>query len=297
VNNKFKLINSIIFILILSGCVTNDVKINNVFKKPINKQPILARNILDMPEDAYRVVLTISAQILNSDKKSKDVMLQSSCPIILRNSRLFSFQNAMLMSNEKINTDGRKNLEADTFFIDPLGRTLGYSISAVYSEDGKKIIVHNYSVVEKFVQAKNTVCFILPADEYNKLNQHTFPKTFYGLYRYAAINAITPQQASNYREKSKWAVMVFFLDRMSQSAISQLGISDKADPFDKGYTKDTKFIIYDGWRIGVAVGEFQLLQPGSTEPLYAKAFYSPGKEYTGNIFLKKSKMVSLYKIN
>jgi len=293
--NLHKIIILIVAILFFSGCVATDLKLNVFPEKKLTK-PIVASNIFDMPKDASRVVLAISARLLDSNKKIKDVTVQPLNQTNLIDNRLFNFQNSILLSYKDGNFADQKSLKADAFFIDSLGRSLAFTINATYTTQSNQIIVQNYTVLNKYTPAKNTVCFIVPANKYLKFNKQNIPRTFYDLYQYAALNSVTPDQTSNYGKNTQWATMVFFLDRMSKSAVSELGVSDKVSKYDKGITKNTKFINYNGWRVGIVVGKFHLLQPNFTHPLYVKAFYTPGKEYKGNFLSKNAELLGMYRI-
>ena len=140
------------------------------------------------------------------------------------------------------------------------------------------------------MSAENSVCFIFPAKEYKKLTKETLPKSFYALYNYAAARAVTPKQALKHKGEMDWVVMVFVLDRMSKSADMNLELSDKQGKKDKGYKLFSKYIIYNGWRVGTAIGKFHLLEPDSSTPLFAKAFYRSGSVFSSR------EMIGLYKL-
>lgn len=283
-------LNVMIFSAILvlfSGCSTSGLNVGNILKKNNASTPVVAAdNIFAMPKDASRVVLAISAKIINSDKEIKDIMFQSDASVELPQANLFNFSNAVLLSYDR----GRKNLKAELYFSDTLGRTCAYTVEASYLINNNKIVIQKYDAIQKFTTPENAVCFIFPADEYRKLTKNTFPKSFYDLYRYAASRAVTPQQALQYKDKMKWTVMVFVLDRMAKSADMKLELSDKTGASDKGYGAYSKYIIYEGWRVGVVTGNFHLLAPDSTMPLYAKVY-----SRSGNLFVKR-KMFGLYEL-
>ena len=286
-NKKFiNIIIPTIVLLLFAGCATSGRKVN-VFREKAPSSTIVADNILSMPKDASQVILAITAKILNSDKEIRNVTFQSTSPVKLPYAKLFNFKKGVLLTYNK----EAKDLTADLFFSDTLGRTCAYSVNASYSINDNKIIVQKYRVTEKFTPAENSVCFIFPANEYKKLTKDTLPKSFYDLYKYAATRAVTPQQALQYKDKMEWAVMVFVLDRMSKSADMELELSDKQGNSDKGYKLFSKYLIYNGWRVGVVMGKFHLLEPDSTTPLYAKIFCSPGGD-----FLSSRKMLGLYKL-
>ncbi len=281
---SINIIISTIVLLLFVGCNTSGIKVN-VFKGK-GSSTVVADNILSMPKDASRVVLAISAKILDSDKGNKNVTFLSDFPVNLPNAKFFNLNNGVLLTYNK----EARNLRAELFFSDTMGRTCAYSVNASYIINDGKIIVQKYRVTEKFMPAENSVCFIFPAKEYKKLTQDTLPKSFYALYNYAAARAVTPKQALKYKGKMEWVVMVFVLDRMSKSADMKLELSDKQGKTEKGYKLYSKYIIYNGWRVGTAMGKFHLLEPDSTKPLYAKLVYNSGS------IASKQKMLGLYKL-
>lgn len=293
--NIDKIIILIVTILFFGGCATTDLKLNVFSEKKLTK-PVIANNIFNMPKDASRVILALSAKMLDSNKQIQDVVLPPLKQTILIDHRLFNFQNSVLLSYKDGSLVGQKELKADAFFVDSLGRSLTYTIHATYTMQNNKIVVQNYNLTDKYLQAKNTVCFVLPADKYLRFNKQNIPRTFYDLYQYAALNAVTPDQAFHYGKDAQWAIMVFFLDRLSKSATAEVGVSNKENKYDKGLVNTTKYINYNGWRVGTVVGKFHLLQPNSAEHLFAKAYYTPGKEYKGNFLLKSSELLGIYRI-
>lgn len=284
-NKKFiNLIIITIVLLLFAGCNTSGLKVD-IFQGK-ESPTVVADNILSMPKDASRVVLAISAKILNSDKENKNVTFQSDFPVQLPNAQFFNLNKGVLLAyNEEA-----QNLSAELFFSDTLGRTCVYSVNAAYSINDNKIIVQQYSVIEKFMSVENSVCFIFPAKEYKKLTKETLPKSFYALYNYAAARAVTPKQALKHKGEMDWVVMVFVLDRMSKSADMNLELSDKQGKTDKGYKLFSKYIIYNGWRVGTAIGKFHLLEPDSSTPLFAKVFYRSGSVFSSR------EMIGLYKL-
>lgn len=291
--NKNILITSIL-VLLFSGCTTDNFNLDNLSnlgKQEVQK-PILEDNILLMPNDASSIILSVSAKILKSGKENPNVSFSTNGSIpLLKDSRLFSFKNALLVKYEK-----GHSLEADVYFQDSIGRTCGYKMNVEYINSRGKIEIISCTVVEQYSPVENAVCFVFPANEYKKLTNKMLPKSFYELYKYAASKAVTPKEALMYTDKEEWVVMVFFMDRMSTFANMELGISDKLDIRERGFRKKSKYLIYDGWKVGVVMGKFYLMQPNSDKSLYAKAFYIPGSE-SGNFFLfRKEKLIGMYKL-
>jgi len=294
-----KIIIPIIVGLFFISCAEPNLNLSSILqKKTLNKQPVVSENIFGMPKDAYKVVLAIGSKILNKRGNYKDVILQSLYQTDFKEAALFTFSNAVLINYQDDINSNSKSLKADIYFSDSLNRKIAYTINANYHTKGNKIVVNNYTVFDKFTKSNKTVCFIIPADKYKMIffQKKYALKNFYALYKYAAVNAVNPNRARAYRNKNKWAILVFFMNKMSRSASAQLGVCDKTSKYDMGYTKDSKYINFDGWRVATVVGEFQLLPRVNRKPLYAKAFFTPGKEYKGNILTKTSELVGLYRI-
>ena len=297
-NKLLKIIVALIVSLFFVSCTSPSLDLDAVFPtKKIDKKPVIAANLFSMPRDAYRVVLAIGSKIIDNKKASKNVVLESSYKTDLKEAKLFSFNNAILTSYDNINSN-YKSLTADIFFTDPLYRQVAYTINAQYSIENRKIVVKSYTISPKYSQSNNTVGFILPAEKYKKIfsKRKDVLKNFYTFYKYISLNAIKTEEAKNYTDKKEWAIVVFFMNRVSKSATVKLGISNKKNKYDIGYKKDTKYIIIDGWRIATTVGKFQLLSYTKNIHLYAKAFVTPGDEYTGSFFTKSEKLVGVYMI-
>jgi len=285
----------VLSVLFLGGCATNDLKVGALGNnKPI--KPILSSNIYNMPKNASRVILAVSSKILGTDKKDSSIEFKTSYRNELLDIKYFSFENAILLSyNDGVNY-GSKNIKADVFFKDSLGRSLAYSIDASYSIGTKKIIIDSFKVKDKFEALKNSVCFIMPAEKYNGVARNGILNSFYSFYKYAALNAITPKEAQKYIGKKEWAIITFTMERISKSSILKIGVSEKADKYSAVYADNTKYIDYNGWNVGVFIVKLHLLNPTPDFSLYSKTVFTPGNESKKNIFLRKPSVVGAYKL-
>ncbi|MEA1915176.1 MAG: hypothetical protein U9N30_07650 [Campylobacterota bacterium] len=288
-----KILSFFMILALFYGCTGPNL--GSIGKQKVTS-PIVSDNIVLMPHDASKVILAISSKILRTNRVNKNVTFNSVMKSDLLNARLFNFKEARLLQYDYQQNIGQKNLVADVILADSLGRTAAYTINATYSLNGAKIAIEKYTAVPKYLPVEKTVCFVLPANEYKMLKSSMLPKSFYKMYNYAASRAVTPIDAKKYSKKEDWVVMVFFMDRVSKSAIIEVGLSDKDDKFDRGYKKETTMLNYDGWKVGTLMGNYHLMQLNSTQPLYIKAFYIPGSESGDNIFMRRAKMVGLYKV-
>ena len=59
----------------------------------------------------------------------------------------------------------------------------------------------------------------------------------------------------------------------------------------QGYAKDSRYVDYNGWRVGLVSGCLALKNPKTESSLYLKAVYTPGKE--AGLF-KSAKLVGVY---
>ncbi len=294
-----KILLSVVVILFIASCGSSGPKVAQQSPKHrISKigNPVVASDIYGMPKDASRVVLGICSKILNSNKKSRDMVFQSSYRSELRDSRYFSFQNAVLLSYEGGSAFGEKNIEADIFFKDSIGRIAIYRVFADYSVALKRIIVHDFRVEKRYTNAKNSICFIVPAKKFDGIGRTDIVKSFYRFYSYIASNAVTPEEASRYRGKRDWLIVVFVLDRVSDTALLNIGVADSKDAKLQVFTDSTKYMDFDGWRAGLIMAKFYLLEPNSKTHLLVKTIFAHGKEQRGSLLFRKSKLVSAYEI-
>jgi hypothetical protein len=87
-------------------------------------------------------------------------------------------------------------------------------------------------------------------------------------------------------------MVVFFLDRMSPSANARLSISADRNGTG-GYSKESRYVDYNGWRVGFVAGRFPLKGNIPEQELYLKAVYTPGNEAG---FIKNTTVVGLYSL-
>ena len=124
------------------------------------------------------------------------------------------------------------------------------------------------------------VMFIVPAASLPK-SANLFSDSYMELFKFAGEKAISPSSQEIIAEKTEEdmenAVFVFLLDRISPSAKLQVKVStNKTSVY--GYKKATRYLDFNGWRVGVLSGKFSLSGLGQEEPLYIKAVFTPGKE-------------------
>ncbi len=288
-NKIFRIALPFIVILFFTSCGVEKLNLSTMTSPKLTK-PIVANGLTNMRRDTANVLLAISAKILKSKRKTGNVIFQQPFKLKFTDANLFNFKNAILLSYR--NHMGNKNIDADLFFKDSIGRNIVYNIRASYRKQDGKIFISKLNIKDKFSHSINTICFILPAEKVLKLEKEGIPKNFYKLYHFAATNAIIPEQASEYKNKSSWAIMVFALDRISKHSKMTLGISGDKKSYNIDNANSTKYINYNGWVVGIIAGRFYLLDPNNTKKLYAKVVFRLNKNST----LKKPEIIALYRL-
>jgi hypothetical protein len=88
--------------------------------------------------------------------------------------------------------------------------------------------------------------------------------------------ALDPQTVEPGKQDD-YVMVVFFLNRMSPSAKASLAISSTPDGTE-GYAENSRYVDYNGWRVGLMAGCLALNDTAAESSLYLKAIYTPGKE-------------------
>lgn len=276
----------------LTGCETTGI--SGLLPTGKQEPKIIAASLSDMPEDAAQVV-TAAGAIMTGLRTPSPVRFAEPAASALARAGVtepgFRVRSAALFQYDNTADGSGRQITARIGFQDGLGRRSTCNLMAEYQVSGNNIEVSAASADPVFDTVPETICFVLPA-KHLPLSKENRPKTFHKLYQFAAERAILPEDAGNADTEKDWAMMVFFMDRISPSAKMKLGISVTSSGLG-GYTKDSRYLDYNGWRVGVAAGRFLLMDPGAEEDLYLKAIYTPGKEAG---FFKTPKLVGLYSL-
>lgn len=274
----------------MTGCETTGIS----GLLPTGKQTpkIIASSLSDMPEDAAQVVTAAGAIMTGLQMPSPVKFAEPAASALARavvTEPGFRVQSAALFQYDNTADGSGRQITARIGFQDGLGRRSTCNLTAEYQTSGNNIEVFAASADPVFDTVPEAICFVVPAKNL-PLSRENCPTTFHKLYRFVAERAVLPDDTANADTERDWAMMVFLLDRISPSAQMKLGISATSSGFD-GYTKDSRYLDYNGWRVGIAAGRFLLMDPGAEKDLYLKAIYTPGKEAG---FLKIPKLVGLY---
>jgi len=275
------ILGTIVFLSILllfTGCRTIS---------PKSPEPLAADSLLSMPDNAFKIVLAISTEILDRGDRVENVAFNSIAPVKLPSAEMFTLERSTLLTyNENEGT-----LSAELFFKDTIGRVCAFLTNAEFTVNGKNIKVKRYSVSEKYMAAERAASFVIPADTFNNFTKENLPDSFYSLYQYAGKRSVTPKEAEKYRGKRDWTVLVFALDRIAKPSGIRLELSNQQKRAKKGHDVFTRYINYSGWRVCVISGKFHLLEPDSDKPLYANLFLTSGPG-----FVKRMQMTASYRL-
>ena len=276
----------------LIGCETTGI--SSLLPTGKQKQKVIAASISDMPEDAAQVV-TAAGAIMTGLQMSTPVKFGEPAASELARAGVtepgFQVQSAALLQYDNTADGSGRQITARIGFQDGLGRRSTSNLTAEYQTADGNIEVSAASAEPLFDTVPEAICFVLPAKNL-PLSRENYPTTFHELYRFVAERAVLPDDAGSVGTERDWAMMVFFMDRISPSAQMKLGISATSSGFD-GYTKDSRYLDYNGWRVGILAGRFVLMDPEAKEHLYLKAVYTPGKEAG---FFRFPKLVGLYSL-
>lgn len=160
-------------------------------------------------------------------------------------------------------------------FIDGLGRRTAVAFETAYTMQGNQAVVDSVRLRPLYDTKPETVCFIVPTKAAAS-DQDNFPKSFAAFYQYMGERALDPQ-AVGPGKRADYVMAVFFLNRMSPSARASLVVSSTPEG-TAGYTENSRYVDFNGWRIGLAAGCLALKSTAAESDIYLKAVYTPGKE-------------------
>ncbi len=292
-NGKWIFLTALLFYaaFCLSGCKTPDL---TGLSATMRGAPI-AEKLADMPEDAKKAV-TATAGIMNGKPPLNQVLIP---PAVARKllagtvqERGFSLVEARLYSYDFKGGEADCRIQAVAEFENSTGRRWQSRLDLRYRKSGDLISILDGSATPYFKAIPRTVCFVMPAEKLPG-RQGALPTTFEELYLLAAQEAVTPGQAAAIKQERPWGMMVFYLDRVSPSAMVQVGVSASDQGMDI-YCEESKYVDYNGWRVGFIAGSCVLTGKDAADPLYLKAVFTPGKEA---LLLKRTHLVGLFPLS
>jgi len=244
-----------------------------------SSQTIVAESLETMPPDAAMVTRAISNR-LGGFAVPANVQLNRAVNQTLGSSNVvdpgFKLQSASL--GQYVNTGSgttARSAEGRMELQDGLGRRTAVAFETSYTMQGDQAVVSSVRLSPLFDTAPETVCFIVPAKA-AALNKDNTPKSFSAFYQYMGERALDPQ-AVEPGKQDDYIMAVFFLNRMSPSAKASLAISSTPGGTE-GYAENSRYVDYNGWRVGLMAGCLALNDPAAESSLYLKAIYTPGKE-------------------
>jgi len=245
----------------------------------ISSQTVVAESLEAMPPDAAMVTRALGNR-LGGFAVPANVQLNSTVSKSLGTSKVvepgFKLQSACL--GQYVNTGSptaTRSAEGRMAFIDGLGRRTAVAFETSYTMQGDQAVVASVRLRPLFDTAPETVCFVVPAKA-TALNKDNMPKSFPAFYQYMGERALDPQ-AVEPGKQDDYIMAVFFLNRMSPSAKASLAISSTPGGTE-GYAENSRYVDYNGWRVGLMAGCLALNDPAAESSLYLKAIYTPGKE-------------------
>ena len=254
-------------------------------------QEIVAESFETMPPDAATVVHAIGNR-LGGHAVPATVRFTPEVDRVLRTCREiepgFKVRSANLCQYTQAGTGSAGRRAAGRIALqDDLGRTAAVAFEADY-DTGSRTVVNQVRISPLFDTPPETVCFVVPAQAV-RLDKGQLPPNFAAFYQYMGERAIAPQAAVP-GGPSEYVMAVFFLNRMSPSAKAGLAVSSTPAGI-QGYTKDSRYADYNGWRVGLVAGRLALRSPQTMSSVYLKAVYTPGKEAG---FLRMANLVGVY---
>ena len=277
----------LIVIGMMMGCSTASQMMGG-----ISSQALVAESLEAMPPDAAMVTRALGNR-LGGYTIPANVRLNNTVLQTLGRSNViesgFELQSACL--GQYVNTGSAtaaRSAEGRMAFIDGLGRRTAVAFETSYTMQGDQAVVTSVRLRPLFDTAPETVCFVVPAKA-AALNKDNMPKSFSAFYQYMGERAVD-LQALEPGKPDDYVMAVFFLNRMSPSAKASLAISSTPDGTE-GYAENSRYLDYNGWRVGLMAGCLALNNPAAESSIYLKATYTPGKE--GGLF-KSAKPVGVF---
>jgi hypothetical protein len=298
---KYRHVIPAVLIFVTFGCAGMQEQLKSFQQKmnqmsQINLPDPIAVSLDKMPEDAARVTIAIHDKITMADSDrsggvrfEKDIDAGS---FLIGKELTFSGTELYIYQIEK-SSPSDKTIAGKINFEGPLGRRASALFLSRFRSSENEIVIKKARVEPLYSTEPEPVMFIVEASSLPK-NANLFPDSYMELFNFVGKNAISPSSKESIAEKSEetmeYAVFVFLLDRVSPSADLQVKVSaDKNSLY--GYKEATRYLDFNGWRVGILTGKFSLSGRNPKEALYVKAVFTPGKE-VGKI--KTSKLIGRY---
>lgn len=280
---KYRYVIPVVMIFLVFGCAGMQEQLKNFKQKmsqmgQINLPDPIAVSLDKMPEDAAIVTTAIHNRIMMTDQYGsnhvrfeKDIDAGS---FLIGKELKFSGAELYIYQTEKSSLS-EKTIAGKIDFEGPLGRRASALFLSRFRAAKNEIVIKEARVEPLYSTKPEPVMFIVPAASLPK-SANLFPDSYMELFKLSGNKAVSPSSEKT-EENMEYAVFVFLLDRISPSAELQVKVSaDKTSVY--GYKKATRYLDFNGWRVGILTGQFCLSGRGQAEPLYIKAVFMPGKE-------------------
>jgi hypothetical protein len=298
---KYRHVIPVVFIFVACGCTGMQEQLNRFQQKltqmgRIDLPDPIADSLDNMPKDAARVTVAIHDKIAMADNdRSERVRFEKDIDagsFLIGKELVFSGTELYIYQIEK-NSPSDKTIAGKIDFEGPLGRRASALFLSRFRSLENEIVIKEARVEPLYATEPEPVMFIVATSSLPK-NASLLPDSHMQLFNFVGERAISPSSKATFAKESQetmeYTVFVFLLDRVSPSADLQVKVStDKNSHY--GYKEATRYLDFNGWRVGVLTGKFSLSNPNPEEPLYIKAVFTPGKE-VGKI--KTSKLIGRY---
>jgi hypothetical protein len=301
---KYRYVIPAVLIFITFGCAGMQEQLKSFQQKmsqmgQINLPEPIAVSLDKMPEDAARVTIAIHNKITMADNdRSESVRFEKEIDagsFLIGKELKFSGTELYIYQTKKSNPSD-KTIAGKIDFEGPLGRRASALFLSRFRSAENEIVIKEARVEPLYSTEPEPAMFIVETSSLPK-SASLFPGTYMELFNFVGKKAISPSSKEIIAEETgeimDYTVFVFLLDRISPSADLQVKVSpNKASVY--GYNKATRYLDFNGWRVGILTGQFSLSGRDQTEPLYIKTVFLPGKE-VGKI--KKSQLIGRYAIH
>jgi len=299
---KFRYVIPAVLILFFFGCAGMQEQFKKLKQKMeqmghINLPNPIAVSLDKMPKDAAMVTIAIHHKIVTADRyQSKNVRFEKAIDtgsFLIGKELKFSGTELYIYQTKQTNPS-EKTIAGKINFEGPLGRKTSALFLSRFKSAKKGIVIKETRVEPLYSTEPEPVMFIIPAASLSE-SANPFPDSYMELFKFVGKKAVHPSSkeviSEETEENPEYAVFVFLMDRISPSAKLEVKVSaDKTSVY--GYKKATRYLDFNGWRVGILTGQFSF--SSQTEPLFIKAVFVPGKE-VGKI--RPAKLIGRYAIN
>ena len=280
---NYRYVIPVVMIFLTFGCAGMQEQLKSFQEKmnqigQINLPDPIAVSLEKMPEDAAMVTVAIHNKIIMADQHESDHVrfekdIDAGSFLIGKELKFSGTELYIYQTEKSIPTE--KTIAGKIDFEGPLGRRAAALFLSRFRSEKNTIVIKEARVEPLYSTKPEPVMFIVPADSLPK-SANLFPDSYMELLKFAGNNAVVPSSEKS-EESMEYAVFVFLLDRISPSAELQVKVSsDRTSIY--GYKKATRYLDFNGWRVGILTGQFCLSGWGQVKPLYIKAVFIPGKE-------------------